>query len=386
MNDQLRLARGPRERAGGSVGTDAGEPAAGVASVPGGTTLHWVSWMRWLAIAGVVTIHVVGGTAAAPWARESRLGQLAILLDIGFVFTVPLFVMISGALLLDPRRYRGPREFLRRRTLRIVPALVVWHFVYWGFRVFYLGKEDGFGAFLRLSVTGDLYPHLYFFWIVLGLAVVAPVLIPWIASATKGAVLLGGCAAAAMPIFTVTSQLALGREPVWVDTPWTWWIFYLGFFLLGWGLRDTVLRGTTLVLASVTAIALAVLLSWQWRNPDAPTWLQILSPVSYYGVGVHLYAVLVFLVVKSLIRPGGVLGALTGPRAARVAVAVGGATMGIFALHMVFVQFALQLPVIGGDNVALSSEQLVARASCVFLATLVTVLVLRRVPFVRSVL
>lgn len=355
-------------------------------AAPSATTLHWVSWMRWLAITGVVTIHVVGGTAAAPWARESRLGALAIWLDIGFVFTVPLFVMVSGALLLDPDRYHGAGHFLRKRALRIVPALIVWHLAYWAFRVFYLGRDEGPADFLRLTLTGDLYSHLYFFWIVLGLAVVAPVLVPWIANVSRRTVVLAGCVAAAMPVLTVSSQLGLGRQPVWVDTPWTWWLFYLGLFLLGWGFRDVVLRGPVLGAACVAAVGFGALLSWQWRNPGAPDWLQVVSPVSYYGVGVHAYAVLVFLVVKSLVRPDGVLRVLTRPAPARVAALVGGATMGVFALHMVFVQLVFRLPVVGGENVAVSSEQLVGRVAVVFLATLAVVLLLRRVPYVRSVL
>lgn len=351
-----------------------------------GTTLHWVSWMRWLAITGVVTIHVVGGTAAAPWARESRLGALAIWLDIGFVFTVPLFVMISGALLLDPGRFRGTGPFLRKRALRIVPALVVWHLFYWAFRVLYLGRDEGPLDFLRLTLTGDLYSHLYFFWIVLGLAVVTPVLVPWVSTVSRRTVVLAGCAAAAMPVLTVTSQLALGRQPVWVDTPWTWWLFYLGLFLLGWGLRDVVLRGPAVAVACAAAVGLGALLSWQWRNPDAPAWLQVVSPVSYYGAGVHVYAVLVFLVIKSLVRPGGVLRVLTRPVPARAAAVVGGATMGLFAVHMVFVQLVFRVPAVGGENVATSSEQLVGRVAVVFLVTLAVVLLLRRVPFVRAVL
>ncbi len=350
------------------------------------TTLHWVSWMRSLAIVGVVTIHVVGGTAATPWARESRLGALAIWLDIGFVFTVPLFVMISGALLLDPDRYSGAGTFLRKRALRIVPALLVWHVAYWAFRVAYLGRHEGPVDFLRLTLTGDLYSHLYFFWIVLGLAVVAPVLVPWIATVSRRVVVLAGCAAAAMPVLTISSQLGLGREPVWVDTPWTWWLFYLGFFLLGWGLRETVLRGPALAAACLAAVVAGALLSWQWRNPGAPEWLQILSPVSYYGVGVHLYAVLVFLVVKSLVRPEGALRVLTRPTPSRVAASVGGATMGVFALHMMFVRLVFRVPVVGGANVATSSEQLVGRVAVVFVVTLAVVLLLRRVPYVRSVL
>ena len=74
----------------------------------------WLSWLRFIAIVGVVSIHTAGYTAAAAGARDRLEGQLAIALDIGAIFTVPLFVMISGALLLDPKKFHGTEDFLRR--------------------------------------------------------------------------------------------------------------------------------------------------------------------------------------------------------------------------------------------------------------------------------
>ena len=69
--------------------------------------LAWVSWLRVLAILAVVLIHVAGITAVAPDARSTTQGNLAIVLDFASRWSVPVFVMVSGALLLDPSRYRG---------------------------------------------------------------------------------------------------------------------------------------------------------------------------------------------------------------------------------------------------------------------------------------
>ncbi|WP_353708685.1 acyltransferase family protein [Cellulosimicrobium sp. ES-005] len=348
--------------------------------------LAWLDWLRVLAIVGVVTIHVVGSTALAPWARTSRLGWLAIWLDIGFVFVVPVFVMISGALFLDPARFRGTGDFLRRRALRLLPALVVWHLVYWAFRVVYLDQEIGVRDFLESTVTGRLYPHLYYFWVVLGLVVVTPVLVPWVATAPRRSLLLAGLCAASMPVLTVALRNGLEAAPVWVETPWTWWLFYLGLYLLGSALRDVVLRGVALVAAGTAAVLLGALLTWQWRNPAAPGWLQVVSPVSYYGLGVHVYAVLVLLVARALVRPGGVGRVLARPAPARVGRVLGAATLGVFCSHLLLVPVVAGIPALGGDAAAGSSVQLVARVACVLVISYTATLVLRRVPVVRSVL
>jgi Acyltransferase family len=202
--------------------------------------LIWVSWLRIAAITGVVLIHTAAPTAASPTARSSTRGQLAIALDFSSRWAVPVFVMVSGALLLDPARYRGAGDFLRRRALRLVPAIVVWHLVYLAYRVSVTGEPITVATAIQYTLQGRMATALYFFWIVLGLAIVTPVLVPWIAAASRRAVVLAGVVAASLPILTLVTVPIRQADLVWVETPWTWWIPYLGFYLLGYALRDVV--------------------------------------------------------------------------------------------------------------------------------------------------
>jgi surface polysaccharide O-acyltransferase-like enzyme len=351
-----------------------------------GRSVDWVSWLRILAITGVVAIHVSGSTAVAEGARGSTVGRLAIALDIGFVFVVPLFVMLAGVFALDPGRYRGARSFLRRRVVRLVPPVVFWHLLYWAFLVRYVGRDMPPGEFVRATLTGDLFPHLYFFWIVLGLTVVTPLLVPFVASSSRRAVAWAGVAGVAMAVAAVPARELLGQPASWVETPWTWWLPYAGLYLLGFALRDVVLPTWAAVGVLVAAAALAAELTWQWRNPAAPDLLDALSPVSYYGVAVQLLAVMVFLVGRSAVRSGGPLAQLARGPAARRARSLGDATLGVFALHLVVYTLMLRLPVVGGDAIASTPAQLLVRIVVVLAATYAAVLLLRMVPFVRAVL
>ena len=177
------------------------EAAPGI--TPRADDLDWISWLRVAAIAAVVLIHVAGLTAVAPDARSMAHGQLAIVLDFASRWCVPVFVMISGALLLDPGRYRGPADFLRRRAMRLVPAVVVWHLVYLAYRLASTEAPLSGHDLLERVLTGRLWTALYFFWIVLGLAVLTPVLVPWVAAASRQAQLIAGVSAAAVPALTV---------------------------------------------------------------------------------------------------------------------------------------------------------------------------------------
>ncbi|MFB8229011.1 acyltransferase [Cellulosimicrobium sp. NPDC055967] len=355
-------------------------PTAGV------TGLEWVSWLRVLAIAAVVCIHVVGHDAIVDGARGTFHGNLAIWLDFGSDYAVPAFVLVSGALLLDPARYAGAGAFLRKRALRLLPAVVVWHLVWWAFCVAVLGENLGVRAFVEQSATGRLYTALYFFWIVLGLALVTPVLVPWVSTTGRRPVCVAGAALVGMTAASAAAEGVLGLPVAWVHTAWTWWIPYLGLYLLGWGLRDVVLRGWVLAAAAVGAAGIGVVQWWLWENPAAPELVRQLLPTTYYGVQVQVYAVLVYLVVKSVVRPGGLLGLLATPRAAAVGRVAGDATLGVFVLHLIVWNLMLALPVLGGAKAAGSAPLMLGRVVFVLVVTYAIVLLLRRVPVVRRVL
>ncbi|SDU86554.1 acyltransferase [Jiangella alkaliphila] len=350
-----------------------------------GEELAWISWLRVLAIAGVVTIHTAAATAVIEGARDQRRGLVAIILDIGAVFTVPVFVMVSGALLLDPRRFRGAGDFLRRRAWRLVPAILFWHVFYLGFRYWYKEETLTWDQVVNEFLNGRTYTALYFFWIVLGLALITPMLVPWIATASRRAVLVAGAGAAAMPILTMATLELRGTTVTWIVTPWTWWTPYLGFYLLGWALRGVVLRGFALAGVAVAAAGLGAMTIWQWNNPAAPDWLQTISPVTYYGLGVHLYSIAVFLLAQALIRPGALLGGLARPRMAGLGRLLGDATLGVFALHLAVLGVVVDERWIGNDVAAGSAAELLLRIAVVLVATYAIVLLARLVPVVRRV-
>ena len=349
-----------------------------------GEQLAWVTWLRVVAIYAVVLIHTVGGTAAAEGSRTTLDGWVARALDLPFIWAVPVFVMLSGALGLDPARFRGSGDYLRRRVARLVPAVVVWNLVYLAYMALTRdGWLRGWQHGLARVVQGQVAPHLYFLWIVLGLSLLTPVLVPWVARTGRREWVVAAVVAYAVPVLSTWPLGSDGGRVGISHAAWTWWLPYLGAYLLGWALRGVRLPSPWVAPAALVAVGLMALLTWQWKNPDA-AWLETWSGAHYYSPSVAVLSVLVVLLAQTTIREGGALGWLASPGVLRRADVVGRATMGIFALHFLVLLVSTDTGVLGEPVAAW--PVLVGRWVVVSVVTTVLVLLLRRVPVVRSVL
>ncbi|MCH8614102.1 acyltransferase [Arsenicicoccus dermatophilus] len=380
--------------AGGSPVAPTSAPVAPPQSAPAdGPSAHraarapiaWVAWVRLVAILGVISIHNAGANAAAARAGDHRPAHLlGVALDLPFSVAVPVFVMVSGALTLSPASFRGTGHYLRKRVLRTVPAIVVWHLAYVAFlQLCWYPEPLAARDVVQRILTGRLAPHLYFLWIVLGLSLMAPVLIRWLAQSSRREQVLTGAALAAMPVLSSATRSWRATQAVAVETPWTWWVCYLGLFVLGWALRDVVLRGSALAVAAALGIGLPALVSWQYANPGLAPRLDQLLPVSYYGGSVVLGAVCVFLVARSTIRPGGALGLLARPGVVRWVNPLAIASLGIYACHILVMWTLMKVGILGAP--VLSGPDLVLRLLLIAVISTVITLVARRIPVVRQV-
>lgn len=341
----------------------------------------WISWLRTVAIIAVLTIHTTGSTAAAPDARSSATGLVAIAVDVGSHFAVPVFVMVSGALNLDPYRYRGARDFLRRRTARLVPAVVFWHLWYIGVRAL-RGDDMDAGDIAHRVFVGELFTQLYFLWIVLGLSLLTPLLMPVVQRLGRRGTGIAGAGFALL----VAVGVSLGLETERTENALLWWLPYLGYYVLGWALREVRLRGGLLTLAVVATVGLGALLQWQWANDRVPPVLDAVAPIGYYGASMVLYSIGVFLVAHGLLAPDGVLRRLTRAPALSVGKELGAATLGVFGFHMTVLAVMTATGFLGVDEPADDVATLAARVLVVVVVSFAVVLPLRRVPVVRAVL
>lgn len=223
-----------------------GAPTSG--SVPaGGPSLEWLDLLRIGAILAVVVIHAVSAatrTSGTGW--HSAWWWVADLLNSACLWCVPVFVMVSGALLLDPERGVPGVAFLRRRAVRLGVPLVFWIAAYLVFARQFYGQDLTFGDTFRSVASGDPFLQLYFLFIIAGLTVLTPALRRLVRHCNRRELLALTAAALAFGLCEHAIR-ALGGGGGFNAV--TRCLPYVGYYLAGYLLRTATLSERTQRLA-----------------------------------------------------------------------------------------------------------------------------------------
>ena len=134
--------------------------------------------MRVLAIVLIVIVHVVNPDKRFVTLAVGSAGWLETdVVTAGTRWALPIFVMISGYLLLDPRKHYDWNTYYRRRLRRIAWPLLAWTVLYLGLRVWsdhVAGRPVDEVGILGSLIKGAPYYHLWYLYMLPGLYVVCP--------------------------------------------------------------------------------------------------------------------------------------------------------------------------------------------------------------------
>ncbi len=197
------------------------------------TAIFWLDILRFFAITGVVAIHVnapilylYGKTAPNFWA----IGNVA---DSFVRFSVPLFVMLSGALIFS-KEY-ALKDYFKRRFSKILLPFLFWSLVYIGLKLipFLASGSHSVGAISRFVfylIRDGIEIHLWFMFMIIGLYLIFPVFSKWIRNSSLNEISLY------LAIWVVMLVLSLpivsGYFPKDLDL--RYFTGYLGYAVLGY--------------------------------------------------------------------------------------------------------------------------------------------------------
>lgn len=133
--------------------------------------------IRLIAILAIVLLHTAanGVTQLPPGSADWWLANLA---DSAGRVGVPLFLMLSGAILL-PRQHENTRHFYQRRWRRIALPALIWSLLYLGwaqFKGYWKQQPVDLEPQLWGIISGHSYFHLWFIYLLIGVYAVLPAL------------------------------------------------------------------------------------------------------------------------------------------------------------------------------------------------------------------
>lgn len=291
----------------------------------------WLDTVRVLACFLVILCHCTDGFFPSNNARHVETG--AALFVTGVRACVPLFVMISGALLLP---MRGDAEtFLKRRFSRIVVPFLIWGVV---LALLPLpGPESAWapGNLLKDRVAAGRLPlmlynvlmlpfnftdtniHFWFLYIILGLYLFVPVISPWIRQATtKGLVAFLGVWA--FTLFLPYLQHwprnavfpALHGECDWNTHGATHYFGgYLGYFVLGHFMmtRLPAWKPSRAMIAGVAMFVAGWVFTYggyQWTVANRATDKELEFFIEFLSPNTALMTAGTFLICRAITLPG----------------------------------------------------------------------------------
>lgn len=217
--------------------------------------------IRVSACLAVVLLHLAATTVMQPEQLGTISWHMANFIDSAMRWAVPVFVMLSGALLLDEKKQTSPREFWTRRMNRLLPALLFWSVVYLAWRAFFWHQPLTLNTIALDLIAGRPYIHLYFLFLIAGLYLVTPFLAT--AASSLESKQLGQA-------IVVMAALALGANMVdfLATSAFTLFVPYIAYFFAGlYCVRvlanrpapyGMVLAGAILITTLFTALSVSV--------------------------------------------------------------------------------------------------------------------------------
>ncbi len=122
---------------------------------------YWIDYLRVTAVLAVINMHVTSIYYRQLIESENIDWWIANIINSASKFSVPLFVMISGCVLLG--KNTTTITFYKKRALRLIPPLIFWSLFY----IVLTGyKSDNFSLLLKIGawsiIAGKAYYHLWY--------------------------------------------------------------------------------------------------------------------------------------------------------------------------------------------------------------------------------
>ncbi len=136
------------------------------------------SYIRAFACVGIVFLHMIYGAVTIYGDGASELSRnISWIVVNNLYWAVPCFVMVTGALLLDPSRELTYKKLFSKYIFRVFFALLIFTVLYRVYDIVMNGEEFTAAGFFKGFVnffTGSSWSHLWYLYMLIGLYLLLP--------------------------------------------------------------------------------------------------------------------------------------------------------------------------------------------------------------------
>lgn len=216
-------------------------------------SIIYADMLRIIAIVAVIILH-----SAGPLLREFNSVELnwwltALLFDSATRWCVPIFVMISGLLLLNPSKNESIKNFISKRFNKVLVPFIFWGFIYTILKYRAEIIENQTLPILKMVGNFVIGPmnHLWFIYMLLGLYLLTPILRIYIKNSNqndlKYFLILWLIANGVFGFIESISKIKIGLN---LD----FFYGFIGYYILGHYLNTVPLNKKQIQLAYIVAI------------------------------------------------------------------------------------------------------------------------------------
>ena len=337
--------------------------------------IEGASLLRVIAGLAIVLLHTMNMSELI-WRDNLSLAQerLSMAVVYSLMWAVPIFLMVSGALLLDPEREMSLKKIYGTYVLRVVLALAVFVFI---FRIFdMLMNKVSFSATILLETvyqffSNSSWSHLWYLYLLIGLYLLLPAY----------RMVAAACDEKTFSYLFVTGMIFLSLVPA-VESTLSKVAFnlqipavYTLYFFAGYGISSGKLKiskewGMLLFFTGNVLSVFLMILSWKMPMSGIE---DILS--SYASPAVLLEALGLFVMIWHCRLSEGLVTVLNVPDAAG---------FGLYLIHMIPLRFVLKYSGLNPYDVGWVAFVFIW-AGCYSTAVIITAL-LRRISVIRRII
>ena len=194
--------------------------------------LFWSDILRVISIFAVVLLHVSAYVVVGIKDTTSLYWWIGNFADSSVRWCVPILLMISGALLLDPSKEEDVLVFYKKRAARILFPILFW--TLFSFLFIQFSHKINLKMVWFNILTGAPYPHLWYLYMILGLYLITPFLRTYVKYSSNKERTIFICFIFVIAIAVTIIKYFLFQS---LSTIFTMFIPYTGYYLSGYQFR-----------------------------------------------------------------------------------------------------------------------------------------------------